>query len=133
MELKTTLWLAIVIGSWLISGAVAFTTVRLSIKMLTKETAENRKKILIVEQSINKRLYNTDGTPIYMSAKICKDQNIERDKRKDDATRITCDKILDLKKTIEKLSQNQLELNKSVSYFIGKVDQYIKSTEDKQL
>ena len=131
MDIRTWIWIAMIGGSWLISGAVAFTTVRLSIKILAKETDENRKKILIVEQNINKRLYDPDGTPIYMSAKKCTEQNLERDKRKDDSTRMTCDKIIEVKKSIDKLTDNQFELNKSVSKLIGRFDQYVKN-EDKR-
>ena len=129
MDIKTWIWVAMIGGSWLISGAVAFTTVRLSIKILTKETDENRQRILFVEQNINKRLYNTDGTPIYMTAKKCIKQNDERDKRKDDATRATCDMIIEVKKTVEKLTDNQFELNKSVNNLIGRLDPYIKRND----
>jgi len=129
MDIKTWIWVAMIGGSWLISGAVAFTTVRLSIKILTKETDENRKKILFVEQNINKRLYDTEGTPIYMTLKKCHEHNVERDRRRDDVLRNTCDKITEVKQAISKLSDNQLDLNKSVSNLIGRVEQYIKSSE----
>jgi len=131
MDIRTWFWLIIIVGSWIISGAVAFTTVRLSIKMLTKETDENRKRILIVEQNINKRLYDTDGTPIYMTAKKCTEQNLERDKRKDDSTRMTCDKIIEVKKSVDKLYTGQNALNSLVSNLIGRFDQYVKN-EDKR-
>jgi len=131
MDIRTWIWLAMIVGSWIISGAVAFTTVRLSIKMLRKETDENRQRILFVEQNINKRLYEADGTPIYMTAKICKEQNIERDKRKDDSTRMTCDKIIEVKKSVDKLYTGQNALNSLVSNLIGRFDQYVKN-EDKR-
>uniref|UniRef100_A0A6M3JLA4 Uncharacterized protein n=1 Tax=viral metagenome TaxID=1070528 RepID=A0A6M3JLA4_9ZZZZ len=131
MDIRTWIWLAMIVGSWIISGAVAFTTVRLSIKMLRKETDENRQRILFVEQNINKRLYDTDGTPIYMTAKKCTEQNLERDKRKDDSTRITCDKIKEVKVSIDKLYVSQNALNSLVSNLIGRFDQYVKN-EDKR-
>ena len=129
MDIKTWIWIAMIGGSWLVSGIVAFTTIRLSIKILRKETDENRQRILFVEQNINKRLYNTDGTPIYMTAKKCTEQNDERDKRKDDVTRATCDMIIEVKKTVEKLTDNQFELNKSVNNLIGRLDPYIKRND----
>jgi len=131
MDIKTWIWLIMILGSWAISGAVAFTTVRLSIKILTKETDENRKKILIVEQNINKRLQDSEGTSIYMTVKKCQEHNIERDRRRDDVLRNTCEKIKEVKQAISKLSDNQLDLNKSVSNLIGRVEQYIKSAEAK--
>ena len=95
--------------------------------MLTKETVENRKKILIVEQNINKRLYDTDGMPIYMTTKKCTEQNLERDKRKDDSTRVTCDKIKEVKVSIDKLYVSQNALNGLVNNLLGRFDQYLEN------
>jgi len=127
MDIKTWIWIAMIGGSWLVSGIVAFTTIRLSIKILRKETDENRQRILYVEQNISKRLYDTDGTPIYMTAKKCTEQNLERDKRKDDSTRATCDKIKEVKVSVDKLYVSQNALNSLVSNLLGRFDQYIEN------
>jgi len=127
MDIKTWIWIAMIGGSWLVSGIVAFTTIRLSIKILRKETDENRQRILFVEQNINKRLYDTDGTPIYMTTKKCTEQNLERDKRKDDSTRVTCDKIKEVKVSIDKLYVSQNALNGLVNNLLGRFDQYLEN------
>jgi len=131
MDARTWIWLAMIIGGWIISGTVAYTTVRLSIKILTKETDENRERILIVERNLQRRLYDGDGVPLYMTVKKCTEQNFERDRRKDDGTRMTCEKINEVKASVDKISISQNITNSLVSNLIGRFDQYL-ANEKKQ-
>jgi len=128
MDIKSWVGLLIIVGTWITSGAVAFTTVRLSIKMLNKEVATNKDRIEKMEQDINKKLYDSDNLPIYMQRKECKIELEKRDRRRDDALRATCNKIEDIKKDVkfevDRLIERQTILGNIVSNLVGRIDQY---------
>lgn len=131
MDVKLILGIIIIIGGWLISGAVAYTTVRMSIKRLMEETMKNAENIKTVEKKLFSQLFDEHNRPLYQSKIDCDKMNLERDARRDNAMRAMCNHIDEVKKVVKKIEKGQNEINITISNLLGKLEPYIVKRNEK--
>uniref|UniRef100_A0A6M3JK69 Uncharacterized protein n=1 Tax=viral metagenome TaxID=1070528 RepID=A0A6M3JK69_9ZZZZ len=131
MDVKLILGIIIIIGGWLISGAVAYTTVRMSIKRLMEETMKNAENIKTVEKKLFSQLFDEHSRPLYQSKIDCDKMNLERDARRDNAMRAMCNHIDEVKKVVKKIEKGQNEINITISNLLGKLEPYIVKRNEK--
>lgn len=126
MDIKTWIWIGMTAGGWLISGAVAYTTIRLAIKRLLRDTEQNTADIILIERRMTKRLYK-DGVPIYQLHADCEKQNVERDKKRNEVVSSICSKLDEVKTSVHEIAITQNEMNGRIENLLGRFDSYIET------
>jgi len=127
--LKFVFWIALVVGGWVVSGAVSYTVVKNKISMHDKGIFTLGQNLELVKGEFNDKLYSKDGSTIYMPKKDCDKEQSVRERRHDDGHGMLLKKIDSLETTVGKLSDSQNKLAESVSNLVGRFDQYLDEEE----
>lgn len=160
---KNTFWFSVVVGLWLLFATAAnagiatvikdFEVLKLlyyagaaivaaivaikvtKIKLLQHDDSirKTNERVDGLDSDFKQRLYNKDGSPIYMTKTVCREEKFDDEKRQDKGHRALCEKINKLEEIVSKSNTSQSDLATAIGILTVRVDQYMNAEKENNL